>query len=278
MRIFNYKKPLFWIIASIISGCLAFICHISAWEMEVEQPWHYALRKYAGVYNILASGCGLFFIVAMVAGTIGIGKTILSWKSRKLAGTIQFLALILVGFFLLACYLVTNECYRMRRAISCNMLIQIKEVGKAVNQYAHQYDRMPEADWWSHSLINDPNIEIDEHEFNIGQYREIACTFAFNRNLDRLSLDRTKGNVVLLFEADGELDLSGGPELIHQERAKDKYFIFKRQKYIYILFVDGTIVKYRIHDGAVALYDPEKDEFTNYIEIGQTECSPLGWK
>jgi hypothetical protein len=278
MRIFNYKKPLFWIIASILSGCLVLICHISGWEMKVEQPSHYAVRKQVGLQNILTSGRDLFSIVAMVAGTIAIGTIILSWKSRKLAGTIQFFGLVLAGFFLLACYLVTNECYRMRRAISGNMLIQIKEVGKAVNQYAHQHNRMPEADWWCHSLIDDPNIQIDEREFRIGQLPDIKCKFAFNRNLDRLSLDQIKGDVVLLFEADGELDLSGGPELIHQERRKDKYFIFKKQKYIYILFVDGTIVKYRIRDGAVALYDPEKDTFASYIEKGRTEYSSLRWK
>ena len=278
MRICNYKKPLFWIIASTLFGFLAFMCHISAWEMKVEQPWHYSVTKDVGLRNVLDAGFSLFIMVTVIAGTIGIVTIILRWKSRKLAGTIEFLVLLLVGFFLYACYAVTNQCYRMRRAISGNMLIQIKEVGKAVNQYAHQYNRMPEADWWSHSLVDDPNIEIAGHEFNIGQYRDIECTFAFNRNLDRLPLDQIEGNVVLLFEADGELDLSGGLELIHKERAKDKYFIFKRQKYIYILFVDGAIVKYRIRDGAVALYDPEKPSFTNYIEKGRTEYSPLRWE
>jgi hypothetical protein len=45
-----------------------------------------------------------------------------------------------------------------------------------------------------------------------------------------------------------------------------------------VLFVDGTIVKYRLHDGAIVKYDKEKDEFGPYLEKGQTPYSPLRWE
>ncbi len=282
-KCFN-ARPLYWILASIISACLGVICHISGWEFLVAQQ---QMRSYAepydsGLYDMLTSGYELFTITALVLGVIAIVKIVVqitkNWKAKIIPGIVEFLIFIFVGFFLFCFTLVTNEFYRMRRAISQNMLFQIRDIGNSINQYLKKYNHMPDAFWWCDSLINEPDIGVSKHDFHIGQFPDIECDFAYNKNLDKLPRGDIAGNVVLLFEADGDLNLSGGPELISKERTKDKYFLFKRQIFIYVLFVDGTIVKYRLHDGAISKYDPEKNEFTPYLKKGQTPYSPLRWK
>lgn len=277
-------KSLYWTLASIISACLGVICHIGHWEFERAQQWphDYARLNESGLYNILVIALNLSVITALLLGVIAIVKIIVqiieNWKAKIISGIVEFLILIFVGFFLLCFTLVTNEFYRMRRAISCNMLLKIKNIRSMVNEYSEKYDRMPDADSWCGSLIENSG-KIGEGYFHIGQLPEIECNFAFNENISNLPVVKDlPGNVVLLFEAEGDLNLSGGPELISNELAKDKYFLFKKQKFIYILFVDGTIVKYRLRDCAIAKYVPDKNKFTQYFQKGQTPYSPLRWK
>lgn len=286
MRMFKkcvHARPPYWILASIISACLGVICHISGWEILLaQQQLHSHTETYdSWLCNMLTSGRDLFMITATALGAIAIGsivrQIIKNWKAKIITGIVEILILIFLDVFLLSFVLVTNELYRMRRAISCNMLIQIKEIGNSINQHLKRYNHLPDAFGWCDSLINEPNIGLSKHDFHIGQLPHIECNFAFNANLDRLSPSDLTGNVVLLFEADGNLNLSGGPELINKERAKDKYCLFKKERFIYVLFVDVTLVKYRLHDGAIAKYDPERNKFTPYLRKGQTPYSPLRW-
>lgn len=271
-------SSLYWTIASIISVCFAIVCRIGSLEIYVKQYDYTKLYSTELYDNILSLSHGLFVIAYLAFGTIAIVQIIKNWKARVISGIIELLILVFVGFYLLGFTLVVPQYYRSRKAISGSMLIQIREVGNSINQYSKKYNHMPEAFWWCDLLIDDPNVGISKHDFHVGQLPLIECNFAFNKKLSSLPVDGLPGNVVVLFEADGELNLSGGPELISRERTKDKYFMFKRQRFIYVLFIDGTIAKYRLYDGAVALYDPDKNEFTDYHKKGQTPYSPLRWE
>jgi hypothetical protein len=142
-------------------------------------------------------------------------------------------------------------------------------------EYARENGHMPDANSWCYLLID--RDDRARFNFKIPQIKDVECNFAFNKNLSNLSTDNLDSNIVLLFESDGDLNLSGGPELISKERTKDKYFLFKRQRFIYILFVDGTIAKYRLHDGAISKYVPDENKFTQYYKMGETPYSPLRW-
>lgn len=255
MRMLSYKKPLYWAMASLLSSGIALALFIASWEF----------------YHFLLLGYVFFTIASVVLAVVAIVYIIL--KKRNLIGVLQLIVLISAGVFIQASVPMLHDYYRIRRASTYNRLIEVRELKYLISEYIKQNGYFPDPDNWFDLLER-----RDKGFYVFPPMSEPKCNFAFNKNLSHLSADSLQGNKVVLFEADGELNLSGGPELISKERAKDRYFVFKKQIFIYILFVDGTIVKYRLHDGAVALYEPGKDEFTGYRRKGETPYSPLKWK
>lgn len=258
-------KHLKLVVASIISGFIAVI-------------FFFFCLKFSDVFGL---GYAIFTLLALVLGAVAIAKIFRTWKKRKVSAMVELVVLLLAGLILFDLTLVSHARWRSRRTITVNGKLMIKNFGNFINEYAEKNGHMPDADHWCDSLVNHPlagSLRVVKSSFNIAGDPDIECNFAFNKNLSNLSIDGLSDNVVVLFEADGELNLSGGPELINTKRAKDKYFWPWKQKFIYVFFIDGTIVKYRLHDGAVALYDPDKDEFTDYHKKGETPYSPLKWE
>jgi hypothetical protein len=258
-------KSLKVVAASIISGFIA----VTFFSLCL---------KFSDVFGL---GYAIFTLFALVLGVVAIAKIFRTWKKRKISAMVELVALLLAGLILFDLTLVSYSRWRTLRTITVNGNIRIMKLGNFINESAKKNGRMPDADHWCDSLVSHPlagSLKVIKISFNIVGNPDIECNFAFNKNLSNLSIDGLSGNVVMLFEADGELNLSGGPELINAKRAKDKYFWPWRQKFIYVFFIDGMIVKYRLHDGAVALYDPAKDEFTDYHKKGQTPYSPLKWE
>jgi hypothetical protein len=220
----------------------------------------------------------------------------------RIFGILPLLLILYIALLVETCPLVLLNNYRSRRAITYNRLIEIRELSYLINDYLQKNQRMPKANDWFESLERRTNALYVFPTIHHGPpyvfppVDEPQCDFAFNKNLSESTSDCLDGTLVLLFEADfegyfvadDENNLSGGSELFAKKRVKDKYFLFKRQRFIYILFVDGTIAKYRLYDGALSLYEPEKDQaafynydnepFTDYFKKGQTPYSPLRWK
>jgi len=184
---------------------------------------------------------------------------------------------------------------RTKRAIELGGLSSIMKISKAFSRYYEQNDQLPQRYEWCDSIIwyfEEENL-VRRYYFNIPQLGTTEYHFAFNKNLSLLPKKGLPGNLVLVFEADGEFNLSGGPELLKKEHAKDKYFSAE-SRYVYILFLDGTVAKYRMHDEAISLakkmvyemfdysdfgytYEEEK-AFSEYHKKGETPYSPLKWK
>ncbi len=265
MRMFERKKqkPLYWIVASIVVACIGAMIGTLSLDFNARLcVW----------YIILTT-------LAIVLGVIAIIEILKNWKAETVMAILELLGLLLAGILLIAFILGRISASRLTRSITANTLTTVRNTKSLINRYSQMRNHMPLSEHWCNSLIEyDP--AINERSFGIAQLRNVVCILAFNKNLSNVTMDDLQGkdNVVLIFEADGELNLSGGPELISKERTKDKYFLFGRQKFIYVLFVDGTIAKYRLRDGSVALYDSDKDEFKDWIEAGQTPYSPLRWK
>ena len=251
----GYGKSLYWIIASLLSSGIALAFFIASWEF-----YHFFLLGYI-----------FFTIASVVLAVVAIVYIIL--KKRILIGMLQLIVLISVGGFIHTNVPMLHDHYRMRRASIYNRLIEIRELKYLISEYVKQNGHLPDRNSWFDLL------ERRASGFYVfPPVSDPECNFAFNKSLSSVSIDDLPGNVVVVFEADGELNLSGGPELICRERAKDIYFLLKKQRFIYVLFVDDTIAKYRLLDGAVALYDPDKDEFASYFKKGQTPYSPLRWE
>ena len=112
-------------------------------------------------------------------------------------------------------------------------------------------------------------------------------SFAFNNRINNKLIKDMKPNIVLFFEAYGDRNLSGDLELLKIPREKDKYFYTKESIYVYVMFVDETIGRYRLYDGAISFYKSEDDidkvfvsdsDFTEYHAKGETPYSPLQWE
>jgi hypothetical protein len=258
------KRSLSLVIASIISGFIAFIFFVASWEF----------------FRVFSWGCLIFAVISFSLGVVAIVEVFRNWKKGKILAIVELLILFLAGFILLGTTLSLLSSFKLRRSIEINGAIMIRSLVDLINEHAKKNGHMPDANQWCDSLIGLPlfgSLRVTTSSFHIVGYPDIECNFAFNKKLSNLSANGLPGNVVLLFEADGALNLSGGPELMVRERAKDRYFFF-RDKFIYIGFVDSTIIKYRLNDNAAAVYKRETDKFTDWLKQGQTPYSPLRWK
>ncbi len=224
--------------------------------------------------KFLIIGYAVFTIAAVIIGIIGFVYILLKIKEAKLNDFLLLTLLVLMSLWVASTVLGTFDKYRIREAIANDRLPEVKEIYYLFNEYLKKNNYLPLAYPWLDSLGTRPDAlylfpMAGDH---------YASNFAFNKEISNLSPKELYGNEILVFEADGIGNIFGGPELINESREKDQFFLFKRQIWIYILFVDGTIVKYRIHDGSISKYDPEKDAFGPYIEKGKTPYSPLRWK
>ena len=199
---------------------------------------------------------------------------------------IQLFTIIIAGYILLGYSLKVNSLYRLQRGALVSGYTVISQISGLMAEYSKENSRMPNSNSWYDSLqkVNNKSYPFSAH---IPSILNVECNFAFNKNLSNAALKDLAGNTVLFFEADGENNLSGGPELVDKKRAVDGFFLFKKQRVIYVLYVDGTIAKYRLYDGAVAFYNNREGvtdisnenykNFTCYFKKGETPYSPLKW-
>ena len=139
-------------------------------------------------------------------------------------------------------------------------------------------NHLPDSNNWCDVLLSREK-KIFRTTFATAAKQDAPCSFAFNDNLNKLPIDGLDPNTVLIFEADGPWNFAGGPKQFPGSRYRDRYFPQKK-RFAYLFFVDGTLVKYRLHDGAVALYEPGKYVFADYHyhKKGETPYSPPRWK
>jgi hypothetical protein len=103
------------------------------------------------------------------------------------------------------------------RSLSPGGKYQIKILGDALIKYANNHNgHLPDAEQWCDALIKDNN-ELKQEDFRHPLYKKLSlgtCNFAFHKNVSNMSLADIPPDVILIFEADGSWNLSGGPELL----------------------------------------------------------------
>ncbi|MBN2180515.1 MAG: hypothetical protein JW715_01275 [Sedimentisphaerales bacterium] len=125
-------------------------------------------------------------------------------------------------------------------------------------EYVEINGRLPDANSWCDSLFSQ---EKNAPETNPRMFHELLSHFAFNENLSKTPVDQLNDNILLIIEAEGSYNNFGGAELLTQPLPRYEYYFFPWQKFKYILFVDGTIAKYRQRDGAISKFEGNPDEF-----------------
>jgi hypothetical protein len=266
------RQILYWIGATIIFSWVGVLFFI-VWVELLSKTF----ATLAEIFFWIAFLCMLWTFVLIIRNTKG-----------HRAYIIIYLAILVWGIaFAFAFFSAQNENFRSLRATSGNTLLYLNSVKDVINEYIRINNQMPEKNFWYNSLLEleerSKSTDIDSEKPKLAYLTK--PNFAFNENLSNVPVKGLAGNLVLIFEAYSDDNLSGGPELIKKTREKDRHFLFKRDVFIYVLFVDGTVIKYRLNDGAVAKYDKNKakyymdrNAFTNYVPQGKTPYSPLKWK
>jgi len=199
------------------------------------------LAVVAVVFFILAFASGL---VAIVLNTIGDARM----KCYVIASLGVLLSVIPV-YFISGVFLGAKA---RRHFAEANVgAANLRYLGREFGRYAEEHSgRLPQADQWCDELLKN-NHRLSEYSFRHPQSRRIGlqgdCHFAFNRNLGGKQLEDLPGNVVLLFEADGDWNLNGTADLLTTR--------YRNNGYITVLFLNGTTGEYWFDRSAVRKLD-----------------------
>lgn len=125
----------------------------------------------------------------------------------------------------------------------------LRVLGKALKGYAQRHNGLlPDANSWCDQLLADEELGLTSENFCHPKKQDLGfkgkCQFAFNRNLSGKRLADIPGDVVLIFEADGDWNLNGSSELFHTRYQDD-------HDYITIFFVDESENDYWFYKDAV---------------------------
>lgn len=188
----------------------------------------------------------LLFIVGLLLGVISLFVIAIRRRcSRGWGYAILAIVLALPAncFFYGAHNVVRN---RAERAKVLKAYPNLALLGKALFAYAEDNGGyLPDANQWCDLLLS-CNRRVTKESFRHPQHRELnlgICNFAFNKNLSGVHLSEIAENTVVLFEADGDWNLNGGPELLESR--------YTKYGYIAMLFADQTIESYWFYKKAV---------------------------
>lgn len=225
---------------------------------------------------IAALGCVFFFILipidyggfvvaamrfcyaAAILAIVAIAWITIRYKILK--GYIYAIpALVLSMPFLLIDFEISRHVrVRQKHKKEWTGLYNLELLGKEMIRYAEDNNGcLPVAEKWCDSLM-EHNENLTRENFKHPQpeiFGDIfdfkgECQFAFNKNLSGIRLADIPGDVVLVFEADGDWNLNGTDELL-----KTRY---REQGYINILFTNGKMADYWFYKSAIRKFDKRR--------------------
>ncbi len=191
------------------------------------------------------------FTLAFISGILAI--PIITLYSRSLKNYI--LACVGVTLSVVPLFFIGAIFYGAKSRLELGKVhvgtYNLQLLGKELKNYAKNNNgRLPIADQWCDTLMKE-NLKFSETNFRHPQSRKIGlngeCHFAFNKNLSGVRLDDVSGDTVLLFEADGDWNLNGTDELLRTRE--------KNNKYITVVFADGTMADYWYDREAIRKFD-----------------------
>jgi hypothetical protein len=95
----------------------------------------------------------------------------------------------------------------------------------ALTMYANDYEILPPFDKWCDTLIEEADCGPG-HFQSIIKPQDGVCGYALNKNLEGLKFSELPDKTVLVFEAIGPWNQSGGPELAKKWNRKRNYIVF----------------------------------------------------
>ena len=235
--------------------------------------WRVFLYSYS-IYALL--GCCVTIFLSIATITLAIWQLLL----RKIPILIKIGCLLLILYLFFFVNLLAGsifENYRGFSSVEFSGLQNAKRLKNFIGMYVAETKTYPSsANWFEcllkygtlHGLNSIPFYSSDDGKSGV----------VYNEQIGNTIPEKSKANIVVVFEASHD-NKYRGMELLNRPIQKDRYFLFNWQRYRYVLFADGTIVKYRLSDQAVSIYDPNTDHmFSKYFKPDETPYSPLKWK
>lgn len=219
----------------------------------------------------------IVFNIAAVTAVITIGYIILSGEIRKIQGIV-----LLVAYVCLYSYVGRTSIFEYihthgaRHWFVDNSQDLIQKAGTTLLSYETESRHFPNSKNWC-DLVLEKGKKIPYWEFKWGfGKRENSCSFAFNDNLSDLPIDGLDPNTVLIFEADGHWNFAGGVELFPGKRYRDSYFP-QKERFAFVFVISGSLVKYRLYDAAIAVFNEKEGAFDKFRTKGDPCCPRLIW-
>ena len=252
MNIKGNRKASHFTIASITLTVIGIICFLIA-IIILMSPFN--MERYYTIGTILFKLSFVFFPLSFGLGIVGFCR-----KDSKV-GVYAILSVIIGGLFILSILLFFLTVRARLFTNTYTSKHNLKLLGSAVIEYSKDNDGcLPPAQKWCDLLVQH-QPDLPKHAFTNRRIKPGKSYFAFNKNLDGLRLADVPGDVVLLFEARGDWNLAGGPQLLETMR---KY------RYIDVLFVDQILGVYLFSEESVRTYVEKEPETYTY--------KPLRWK
>jgi hypothetical protein len=203
------------------------------------------------VYTIALSV--LFSLAASLLGIVAIVEITIRRKDVKGFGYAVIsiiLALPIISF--MGCSILVS-LLRAEREKANMGTYNLRLLGKEIIEYTKANDGyLPVADKWCDLLVKH-NSKLTKDNFRHPKAEEIGlkgeCNFAFNSNLSGMLLADLSGDVVLIFEADGDWNLTGKEELLKTRYCEDGY--------ITLLFANGKTADYWFYKSAIRKFNPK---------------------
>lgn len=237
------KETSRWAIASLYSALAAIVSLACSFVL--------VFVRIDGAGGILIVISILFAAVSLMLGIIALFVIAVNHKQSK--GYVHAIAGILISSPFVLMFLLGMVVARLRaeREKANTGLYNLRVLEQALLKYAKDNNGfLPNADNWCDELLrNNPDLKTDNFKFPKPERYNLKgdCQFAFNRNLSGKRLKDIPGNVVLLFEADGDWNLNGTSELLQTR--------YEKNGYITMLFVDKSIADYWYDMKAIKKFD-----------------------
>lgn len=199
--------------------------------------------------------CGLSGSLALIFGVIALLFTLTS--KRKVTGVSYAAIVILLSLFPLLGSVIRWRDHRahLHRQQTQSISYNLRLLHNVLMKYAEDHDgHLPISDRWCDLLLkHNQSLTSENLKHPLADILDLTgqCHVAFNKNLSGLRLSEIPEDVVLLFEADGDWNLTGTSESFK-----------KRLSYggvASVLFTDGSIKSYLYTNGTIIMaISPEK--------------------
>lgn len=210
-----------WILAAIL-------------VLYIDSTYYYYENDYLSMLYV-----ALYFGIFVIGGIliIAVLKEHKQLYAKGIPRLIGFLVIVLIFLQIQNVYF---DAWRDTRSELRYREYTVKKLGEALVKYAKAYrGNLPLSDNWC-GKIDSFDPKLVSGSFDAKARLEPHCTVAFNKNLNGANLQSLTLDTVLLFEADGPWNLSGGVELLKTQaktQADEKEFAF-------VFLADGGTYKY----------------------------------